>query len=107
MITYIKEDKILLSNEMFGQHLSSSFRSDEKMCMLADECDILMDEAAKHYANIFMQFGDLIDKKIEEIKRLAAELKMIAPHHGMIWKNRIISSVLALTGLKESQSRRC
>lgn len=87
MATYIKEDKILLSNDLFGQHLASSFRFDEELCFNADECDILMDEAAKYYANIFMQFGVLILKKIDEIKKLGIEIKMIAPSHGIVWKN--------------------
>ena len=46
-----------------------------------------MDEAAKYYANIFMQFGALILKKIDEIQKLGIEIKMIAPSHGIIWKN--------------------
>ncbi|VVB93013.1 Type A flavoprotein FprA [uncultured archaeon] len=96
MATYIKEDKILLSNDLFGQHLSSSFRFDEELCFHADECDILMDEAAKYYANIFMQFGALILKKIDEIQKLGIEIKMIAPSHGIIWKNpdKIIDAYL-------------
>ncbi len=85
MASYIKEDKILLSNDLFGQHLASSFRFDEELCLIADECDILMDEAAKYYANIFMQFGVLILKKIDELRGI--EIKMIAPSHGIIWKN--------------------
>ncbi len=97
MATYIKEDKILLSNDLFGQHLSSSFRFDENMCIIADECDIVMDEAAKYYANIFMQFGTLILKKIEEIQKLGIEIKMIAPSHGIIWRNpnKIIDSYIS------------
>lgn len=82
MATYLKEDKILLSNDLFGQHLASSFRFDEP-----NECDVVMEEAAKYYANIFMPFGALILKKIEEIQKLGIEITMIAPSHGVIWKN--------------------
>lgn len=87
MSTYIKEDRLLLSNDLFGQHLASSFRFDEEACSLLDECDVLMDEAAKYYANIFMPFGGLILKKLEEIQKLGIEMKMIAPSHGVMWKN--------------------
>jgi flavorubredoxin len=87
MMTYIKEDWLLLSNDLFGQHLASSFRFDEEACSLLDECDVLMDEAAKYYANIFMPFGGLILKKLEEIQKLGIEIKMIAPSHGVMWKN--------------------
>ncbi len=86
MFTYIKEDKILLSNDGFGQHLASSFRFDENICSLVGyECDTVMDEAAKYYANILMPFGGIILKKIEEVQKLGIEIKMIAPAHGMIW----------------------
>jgi anaerobic nitric oxide reductase flavorubredoxin len=88
MATYIKEDKLLLSNDLFGQHLASSFRFDD--CTENPpgyESDIVMEEAAKYYANIFMQFGALIIKKIEEMQKLGISAKMIAPSHGIIWKN--------------------
>jgi len=97
MFTYLKEDKILLSNDGFGQHLASSFRFDEDMCsLLGYECDTVMDEAAKYYANILMPFAGIILKKIEELQKLSIEIKMIAPSHGMIWTNpgKIIDAYL-------------
>ncbi|NJD77453.1 MAG: FprA family A-type flavoprotein [Candidatus Methanoperedens sp.] len=97
MFTYIKEDKILLSNDGFGQHLATSFRFDEEMCsLLGYECDTVMDEAAKYYANILMPFAGVILKKIEEIQKLGIDIRMIAPSHGMIWKNpgKIIDAYL-------------
>jgi len=88
MFTYLKEDKILLSNDGFGQHLASSFRFDENVCSLVGyDCDTVMDEAAKYYSNILMPFAGIILKKIEEIQKLGIEIKMIAPSHGMIWTN--------------------
>ena len=98
MFTYLKEDKILLSNDGFGQHIATSFRFDNEMCSLIGyECDTVMDEAAKYYANILMPFGGIILKKLDEIKKLGMEIKMIAPSHGMIWKNpdKIIDAYLS------------
>ncbi|CAG1002284.1 MAG: FprA family A-type flavoprotein [Candidatus Methanoperedens sp.] len=98
MFTYLKEDKILLSNDGFGQHIATSFRFEEEMCSLIGyECDTVMDEAAKYYANILMPFGNIILKKLEEIQKLGIEIKMIAPSHGMIWKNpgKIIDAYLS------------
>ncbi|HEY9207292.1 MAG TPA: FprA family A-type flavoprotein [Candidatus Methanoperedens sp.] len=97
MFTYLKEDKILLSNDGFGQHLAASFRFDEEVCsLLGYECDTVMDEAAKYYANILMPFAGVILKKLEEIQKLGIGIKMIAPSHGMIWKEpgRIINAYL-------------
>lgn len=88
MATYMKEDKLLFSNDLFGQHFASSFRFDEgAQSPPGYESDILMEEAAKYYANIFMQFGTLILKKMEEMQKLGIAAKMIAPSHGIIWKN--------------------
>ena len=97
MFTYLKEDKILLSNDGFGQHIASSFRFDEDVCtLLGNECDTVMDEAAKYYANILMPFAGIVIKKIEEIQKLGIEINMIAPSHGVIWTNpgKIIDAYL-------------
>ena len=97
MFTYLKEDKILLSNDGFGQHLAASFRFDEEVCSLIGyECDTVMDEAAKYYANILMPFGGVILKKLEDIQKLQLDIRMIASSHGMIWKNpgRIIEAYI-------------
>lgn len=80
--TYVKEDKVLFSNDAFGQHIASYGRFDE---------DIGVDEALRwakiYYANILMPLAGLIKKKIAEIQNLNLEIDMIAPSHGIIWKN--------------------
>jgi flavorubredoxin len=82
MFTYIVEDKILLSNDAFGQHLASVFRFDDQV----DE-HVLMEEAAIYYANILMPLGSLIQRKIQEIVKMDIAPKIIAPSHGMIWRS--------------------
>jgi anaerobic nitric oxide reductase flavorubredoxin len=47
MFTYIVEDKILLPNDAFGQHLASSGRFDDEV-----DQHVLMEEAVTYYANI-------------------------------------------------------
>lgn len=92
MFTYIKEDALLLPNDAFGQHFASSQR-------FADEVEesIVIDEAAKYYANILMPFGQLVIKKIEEIQKSGIQIETIAPSHGLIWRKnheKIISAYL-------------
>jgi flavorubredoxin len=82
MFTYLIEDQILLPNDAFGQHYSSSERFNDEV----DEA-ILMDEAAKYYANILFPLGSIILKKIEEIQKMNIPIKMIAPSHGIIWRH--------------------
>lgn len=97
MATYIKEDRLLFSNDLFGQHFASSFRFDEDASNPPGYgSDIVMEEAAKYYANIFMPFGTLILKKIEEMQKLGITAKSIAPCHGIIWKNpdKIVNAYL-------------
>ncbi len=82
MVCYIPEDKILFSNDAFGQHYASSGRFD-------DECplDIALDEAKKYYANIVLPYSKQVQKAVDAV--LDLEIDMIATSHGVIWKNEI------------------
>ncbi|MDW7777037.1 MAG: FprA family A-type flavoprotein [Methanosarcinales archaeon] len=79
MHTYIKEDKILLSNDAFGQHVATSKRFN-------DEVDDVMDDAAEYYANILMPFGKQILNYVGNVRELGIDIDMIAPCHGIIWR---------------------
>jgi anaerobic nitric oxide reductase flavorubredoxin len=81
MMTYVVENKILLSNDAFGQHLATGERFDDEV----DE-HILMEEAAKYYANILMLLGQLVARKIQEVVQSGLVCCMIAPSHGIIWR---------------------
>jgi anaerobic nitric oxide reductase flavorubredoxin len=81
MFTYLVEDKILMPNDAFGQHLASSGRYDDEV----DE-HILMEESVTYYANILMPFAPLIVRKIQEVVALKIPIDMIAPSHGIIWR---------------------
>ena len=82
MFTYCGQDALLMPNDAFGQHLATSER-------FADEVDscVLWDEAAKYYANILWPLGSVISRKIEEILKMNVPIKIIAPSHGVIWRN--------------------
>lgn len=85
MMSYVKEDKLLISQDGFGQHLASSARFDDEYC---GQCSMveLEDSVRDYYANILMPFGQLIKAKIAEIQKLGLEIDMIAPDHGVIWR---------------------
>jgi anaerobic nitric oxide reductase flavorubredoxin len=82
MFTYIAEDKILMPNDAFGQHLASVQRFDDEV----DE-HVLMEEAATYYANILMPLAPLITRKIQEVVQLGIAPAVIAPSHGIIWRS--------------------
>jgi anaerobic nitric oxide reductase flavorubredoxin len=81
MFTYVVEDKILMPNDAFGQHLASGKHFDDEV----DE-HILMEEAAIYYANILMLLGPQITRKIQEVVQAGLTCCMIAPSHGIIWR---------------------
>ncbi len=81
MFTYCLEEALLLSNDAFGQHYATSKYFDDEV----DTCE-LMDEAAKYYANILWPLSSVILRKIEEIQKMDIPIKMIAPSHGIIWR---------------------
>jgi len=85
MMTYVKEDKLLISQDGFGQHLASAGRFDDEFISCSSE-SALEDAVKDYYANILMPFGTLIKSKIAEIQKLGLEIDMIAPDHGIIWR---------------------
>ena len=79
MVTYIPEDKLLLSNDAFGQHLATSKRFDDEV----DQA-VLMQEAETYYANIVMPLWMSVGRAFKSLEGL--EIDMIAPSHGVIWR---------------------
>ena len=79
MVTYIPKEKILLSNDAFGQHIANAKRFDDEIGW-----DILYEESAKYYANIVFPYGEQVKKALDALSRL--NIEMIAPGHGTIWR---------------------
>jgi anaerobic nitric oxide reductase flavorubredoxin len=85
MMTYVREDKLLISQDAFGQHYASAARFDDEF-IAAFSLSELEDAVKDYYANILMPFGTLIKNKIAEVQKLGLEIDMIAPDHGIIWR---------------------
>jgi len=94
MFTYIKEEKILISQDAFGQHIASAERFDDEF-VKNHSMEELEDAIIDYYANILMPYGNVIKGKIEEVKKLGIGIEMIAPDHGVIWRSHI-DKVLSL-----------
>ena len=75
MLTYLNEDRILFTCDLFGSHLATSdlFVTDEPTVYVA---------AKRYYAEIMMPFRTVIRKNLEKIKDL--EIEIIAPSHGPV-----------------------
>ncbi len=85
MMTYVKEDKLLISQDAFGQHYASAARFDDEF-LTCFSMAVLENAVEDYYANILMPFGTLIKTKIAEVQKLGLEIDMIAPDHGIIWR---------------------
>ena len=113
MATYVPEEKLLFSMDIFGQHYATSERFD-------DEADLptVMDEAKTYYANIIMPYGRAVLQSLERLAGLEekgdsphlperpegcfAQMgtvpffpRMIAPSHGLIWRTHAAEIVAA------------
>ena len=106
MMTYVKEARLLISQDAFGQHIATSARFDDEYTQCASHAE-LEDSVIDYYANILMPFGQLIKKKISDIQELGLEIDMIAPDHGVIWRKdtgSIIQKYLDMANGKASLS---
>jgi len=85
MMTYVKEAKLLISQDAFGQHLATTARFDDEFIECASYAE-LENAVVDYYANILMPFSKLIKSKIRQLQEMALEIEMIAPDHGIIWR---------------------
>ncbi len=88
MAVYLTGDNILFSNDAFGQHFACHELYNDK----ADQA-LLYKEAVKYYANILNPFSSLVKRKIEEIVALQLPIDIIAPSHGVIWRDNPLQIV--------------
>jgi len=82
MVSYCPEEKILFSNDAFGQHIASSERFDDELPI-----DIVMHEARKYYANIVLPYGAQVEKALKALDGIPMEV--ICPSHGILWRSNI------------------
>jgi flavorubredoxin len=80
MVTYAEEDKVLLSNDAFGQHIATSQRFEDEI-----RANLLYDARA-YYANILMPLSPIIAETLKKLPSLGLAPEIIAPSHGLIWR---------------------
>ncbi|MDZ4182678.1 MAG: FprA family A-type flavoprotein, partial [Candidatus Cloacimonadaceae bacterium] len=89
--TYCPQDKILFSNDAFGQHIASTERLEREYPL-----GIVMEEAKKYYANIVLPYS----KQVQNVLDMAAplDIDMICPSHGLVWTDHIPEILNAYKG---------
>lgn len=90
MVTYLPEEELLFSMDIFGQHYAT-------YCRFDDEADLneVMQEAKTYYANIVLLYAKPVAAAAKKL--LGLKLKMVAPSHGVIWRthfDKILSAYL-------------
>ncbi len=76
MVSFLEEDKILISCDFFGSHYATSD-------LIAQVHTGVFHAARTYYAEIMMPFRGQIIRNLEKLKDL--DIKMIAPSHGPIY----------------------
>jgi flavorubredoxin len=97
MVCYMPEEKILFSNDAFGQHIASSGRFDDEYPL-----QIVLEEARKYYANIVLPYSPQVKKALEAASSL--DIGMIAPSHGVIWRTHIGDILEAYGGWADNRT---
>ena len=98
MVTYSAYDRILFSNDAFGQHLASSERFDDEAGFHQ-----VMYQAQKYYANIVMPYGRQVRAALDALAGLDAS--MIAPAHGVVWRSHVADILKAYGQWSRNVSR--
>ena len=75
MLTYLREEKILFTCDLFGSHLATNE-------LLAVDRTRVGEAAKRYFAEIMMPFSSLIRSHLEKLEPY--ELEMICPSHGPI-----------------------
>ena len=89
MFTYCPEERVLMPNDAFGQHVSSDerFAADYGM-------DTALHELGVYYANILLPLGVPVGKAIDKVLETGWALDVVAPSHGLIWRGEEIGRVV-------------
>ncbi len=88
MFTYLSGKNLLMPNDAFGQHYATAKRFNDEVNQHE-----LYEEALRYYANILTPFSDLVIKKIDEVLALGLPVDVIAPSHGVIWRDEPLQIV--------------
>jgi len=76
MLTYLREDKVLFTCDLFGSHLATTD-------LYASDRERVHEAAKRYYAEIMMPFRTIIEKHLKMLQPY--EIATIAPSHGPVY----------------------
>jgi len=80
MLTYLEEENILFSCDLFGSHVANS-----KLFAIKDDEITVYEGAYRYFAEIMYPFRDNIRNNFSKVESL--NLRYIAPSHGPVYEN--------------------
>jgi flavorubredoxin len=83
MFSYIPEDKLLISNDAFGQNIASS----ELYADQHDPADLDL-RVREYYYNIVLPFSPQVLKTLELVEQMKLDIDLLAPDHGLIFRSK-------------------
>ena len=82
MFSYIPEDKLLISNDAFGQNIARTERYFDEM----DRSQVFH-AMREYYYNIILPYSSQVLKLLDQVRELGLEIDMIAPDHGLVYRS--------------------
>lgn len=82
MVSYLPADKLLISNDIFGQNIASTARFVDSFHDNAE----FVHRVKEYYYNIVLPYSQIVLKTLPVVESL--DLDMIAPDHGLIHRGR-------------------
>lgn len=89
MMTYVPADKLLISQDAFGQNYATV----ERFADQVDQAE-LFNQAARYYANIVLPYSPVTLKVLEQVGKLNWQIETIAPDHGLIWRGEGVGKII-------------
>lgn len=89
MFTYCAEERTLMPNDAFGQHIASEERFAHEVGV-----DLAIKELGAYYANILLPLGTAVGKAIDKVVERNWDLEIVAPSHGVVWRREDFGAAL-------------
>jgi flavorubredoxin len=89
MFTYCPEERVLMPNDAFGQHVASEERFADELGL-----DESLTQLGIYYANILLPLGTAVGKAIDKVLEKGWPLDVVAPSHGVMWRGEDFGHVV-------------
>lgn len=91
MVSYIPEEKLLFTNDIFGQNIASSARFIDEF----GNTEEVTKRVKEYFYNIILPYSPIVLKALPLLEKL--DIEMIAPDHGLIYRgSSAVRSILDL-----------